>query len=176
MDQLNDALLAKANEHKLVKLDKLRADTTVVEANVAYPTDSGLLAHAVTLLVTLVARVHTAGGATRTKVRDRRRAAGHRARAIAAKLKLRNDDAKTAVLRITGELADLAEVTADEAERVLRNARRALRPAGVGQAGRAGRPARHHHRPYPTHRRPDPPAVVGHHPRRRHPPRVAARC
>jgi IS5 family transposase len=75
LDQLNDALLAKANEHKLVKLDKLRADTTVVEANVAYPTESGLLAHAVTLLVTLVARVHTAGGATRTTVRDRRRAA-----------------------------------------------------------------------------------------------------
>jgi len=130
VNELNDALLAKAHEHKVVKLDRVRADTTVVEANVAYPTDSGLLAHAVTLLVRLVARVHAAGGATRTTVRDRRRAAGRRARAIAAKLKLRNDDAKAAVLRITGELADLAEVTAADADRVVANARRALRRAG----------------------------------------------
>lgn len=134
--QLNDALLAKAHDHKLLRLDRLRADTTVVEANVAYPTDSGLLAHAITLLVTLVARVHAAGGATRTKVRDRRRAAGRRARGIAAKLKLRNDDAKAAVLRITGELAGLAGVTADEAERVARNARRSLRAAGPAASGK----------------------------------------
>jgi IS5 family transposase len=40
------------------------------------------------------------------------------------------------VLRITGELADLAEVTADEAERVLRNARRALRAAGPQASGK----------------------------------------
>ena len=127
---LNDALLDKASDAKLVKLDRVRADTTVVEANVAYPTDSGLLAHAISLLVTLVARVHAAGGATRTKVRDRRRAAGRRARSIAANLKRRNGDAKDAVLRITGELAGLAGVTADEADHVLRNARRALRTAG----------------------------------------------
>ena len=44
---LNDALLAKAAEHKLLRTDKVRADTTVVEAAVAYPTDSGLLAKAV---------------------------------------------------------------------------------------------------------------------------------
>ncbi len=39
--QLNDALLAQAAEAKLVRLDKVRVDTTV-EADVAYPTDSGL--------------------------------------------------------------------------------------------------------------------------------------
>ncbi len=41
---LNEALLAKAHEQKLIRIDRVRADTTVVEANVAYPTDSGLLA------------------------------------------------------------------------------------------------------------------------------------
>ena len=40
-DALNEALSAKAHEDKLVRLDRVRADTTVVEANVAYPTDSG---------------------------------------------------------------------------------------------------------------------------------------
>jgi IS5 family transposase len=132
---LNETLLAKAAAAKVIRLDKARADTTVVEANVAYPTDSGLLAKAVGKMARLVGRIHDAGGATRTKVRDRRRAAGRRARQIAAKLKLRNDDAKAAVRRITGELADLAEVAAVDAERALRNARRSLRRAGDTASG-----------------------------------------
>jgi hypothetical protein len=40
---LNRALLAKAVEAKVVRTGRVRADTTVVPANVAYPTDSGLL-------------------------------------------------------------------------------------------------------------------------------------
>jgi len=36
---LNQALLAKAVDAKLVKTDKVRADTTVVEADVSYPTN-----------------------------------------------------------------------------------------------------------------------------------------
>jgi IS5 family transposase len=136
VDALNEALLAKAYAAKVIKTDKVRADTTVVEANVAYPTDSGLLAKAVARIGRLVAKVHAAGGATRTKVRDRSRSAGRRAREIASKLKLRNDDAKTAVLAITGELADLATLTTADAQAVLRNARRALRRAGIEASGR----------------------------------------
>ena len=41
IDALNEALLAKAAEAKVLRTGRLRADTTVVEANVAYPTDSG---------------------------------------------------------------------------------------------------------------------------------------
>ena len=41
---LNEALLAKAAAGKLLRTDKVRADTTVVAADVGYPTDSGLLA------------------------------------------------------------------------------------------------------------------------------------
>ncbi len=37
---LNEALLTKAVEAKLVRTNKVRADTTVVEADVGYPTDS----------------------------------------------------------------------------------------------------------------------------------------
>src|SRR5664279_4904034 len=43
----NEALLTKAAEAKLLRTTRLRADTTVVAADVAYPTDSGLLARAV---------------------------------------------------------------------------------------------------------------------------------
>jgi len=40
VDGLNEALLAKAVQAKVLRTDRLRADTTVVPANVAYPTDS----------------------------------------------------------------------------------------------------------------------------------------
>jgi hypothetical protein len=105
----------------------------VVPANVAYPTDSGLLAKPVRRMAATGRRIRAAGGATRTRLRDRSRAAGRRAHAIAAKLRLRSaagrDEAQATVRRITGELADLAERAAADAERLLANARRALRRA-----------------------------------------------
>ena len=133
VDGLNEALLAKAAEAKLLRTNRVRVDTTVVPTNVAYPTDSGLLAKAMRRIAATGKRIQAAGGATRTRVRDRSRAAGRRAHEIAAKLRSRGapgrDEAQAAVRRITGELADLAETAADEAERLLANAKRALRRA-----------------------------------------------
>src|SRR4051812_39974073 len=85
VDGLNEALLAKAAEAKLLRVSRLRADTTVVPANVSYPTDSGLLARAIRGIAATGRRIQAAGGARRTRVRDRSRAAGRRAHAIAAK-------------------------------------------------------------------------------------------
>jgi IS5 family transposase len=140
---LNEALLAKASAAKLLRTDKIRADTTVVAGAVAYPTDSGLLAKAVGSMARTVARIKAAGGATRTVARDRRRSAGRRARSIAAKLKLRGeqqrDAAQAAVRRITGELAGIAEKTMRDATAVIRNARRALRGATGQRKGRLHR-------------------------------------
>lgn len=140
---LNDALLAKAATAKLIRTDKVRADTTVVEAAVAYPTDSGLLAKAVGGIATTVRRIQAAGGATRTRVRDRSRSAGQRARAIAAKLRLRGaaarEEGQAAVLRITGQLADVAAAAIADADAVLRNARRGLRTATGRRRGRLQR-------------------------------------
>ena len=133
MDGCNEALLAKAAKAKLLRTTRLRADTTVVPADVAYPTDSGLLAKAVRRIAVTGRRIQAAGGATRTRVRDRSRSAGKRAHGIAAKLRLRSaqgkDEAQATVRRITAELATLAERSATDAEALLANARRALRRA-----------------------------------------------
>ena len=59
---LNEALLAKAAAAKLLRTDKVRADTTVVEADVAYPTDSGLLAKAIGTMARTVERIKADGG------------------------------------------------------------------------------------------------------------------
>ena len=47
IEQLNEALLVKAVQGKLLRVGKVRADTTVVSANVERPTDSGLLSAAI---------------------------------------------------------------------------------------------------------------------------------
>jgi transposase, IS5 family len=127
----NEALLAKAAEAKLLRTSRLRADTTVVPANVAYPTDSGLLAKAIRRIAATGRRIQAAGGATRTRVPDRSRSAGARAHGIASRLGRRvgREEAQAGVRRITGELAGLAERAAADAGRLLANGRGALRRA-----------------------------------------------
>jgi len=80
IDQLNTALLGKLAGDKLLRGRKLRVDTTVVEADIDYPTDADLLEGAVRKLGGLVRRVKAQGAATRTRFRDRGRAAGRRIR------------------------------------------------------------------------------------------------
>ena len=143
IEQLNEALLAKAAETRLLRTGKVRADTTVVPANVARPTDSGLLAGAISAMNRQIQRIKAAGAAPRTRWRDRTRAAGRRARAINSKLRLRQtqtrEETQAVVHRITGELADLAVRAARDAAPVLRNARRALRTATGRRDGRLRR-------------------------------------
>jgi IS5 family transposase len=138
---LNEALLAKAAGAKLLRTARLRADTTVLPANVAYPTDSGLLARAIRRIAATGRRIQAAGGAARTRVRDRSRAAGKRAHAIAVKLRSRaaqaRDEKQAVVLRMTEELAGLAERAVREARRMLANGRQALRRARAKAAALA---------------------------------------
>lgn len=145
---LNEALLAKAVAGKLLRTDRVRADTTVVEVDVGYPTDSGLLAKAVGATCRSVVRIKAAGGATRTRARDRRRSAARRARSIVSKLRLRaqvrhRDHAQAAVGRMTGELAGIAEAAMGGAAAVIRNAKRALRSASGARKGRLQRGINH---------------------------------
>src|SRR4029079_998695 len=87
VDGLNEALLAKAFAASLVRTARVRVDTTVLPANVAYPTDSGVLAKAVRRIAANARRIQAAGGATRTKVRYRSRSAGKLAYQVASKLR-----------------------------------------------------------------------------------------
>ena len=106
----------------------------MVPADVAYPTDSGLLAKAVRRIAAAGRRVQAAGGAARTTVAGPQplgRGAGPRDRGEAAAAR-RADPRRGPgrwCSRITGELAGLAERAAAEAEQLLVNARRALRRA-----------------------------------------------
>lgn len=137
--QLNGALLEKAHAAHLVKLDKLRADTTVVPANVSYPTDSGLLAKGVARLSRSAKALKALGFASRTSFRDRTRSVRRRAHAIGAWLRRRNDEALDELLGLTGELVTIAEAAIGDARRVATNASRSLDRAGGAVSGRGRR-------------------------------------
>ena len=129
IEALNDALLAKAHGAGLVDLGMVRVDTTVVEADIKYPTESGLLTKAVSRIAVLLRRLDRAGVAAGFV--DRTSEARAHAHSIGVWLRRRSDEAKAEVLAITGLLADLAELSCSELEVVLaattRRRRRSVR-------------------------------------------------
>ncbi len=137
IEALNTALLEKAAANKVLKTNRLRADTTVVPGDVVYPTDSGLMARGVARIGALVGKLHGFGLARRTKVRDRSRSMRRRAHDIGAWLRRRTDVAKDEAKAITAEMADIAEKSLAEARKVVANAQRGLRRAGEDVSGQA---------------------------------------
>ena len=122
--ELNAHLIAVGVEAGVIDMGWLRADTTVVPADIKYPTDSGLLTKGISRIAVIVAQLQAAGLAPRTEFVDQTAMARQGAHRIGSKLRRRTDDAKTEVLAITGALADLAEVAVEQARRVLSNAQR----------------------------------------------------
>jgi transposase, IS5 family len=119
-------LLITAAEHGVVSVDKVRADTTVVEADVKYPTDSGLLTSAIGRIATCLRRLEQLG--VKIDSVDRTAPARTHQDSIGAWLRRRTDDAKTEVLTITGMLADLAAQSVGEAREALQSKTRRRRP------------------------------------------------
>jgi transposase, IS5 family len=137
IEQLNAALVDKLAKDRLLRGRKLRVDTTVVEADIDYPTDADLLEQAVRKLGGLVRRIKDRGAASRTRFRDRGRAAGRRMRQLAHALRRRSGNAMAEVDRLTGEVAGLARQTLRQVQAVVRNARRARgRRPDDGRLGR----------------------------------------
>jgi IS5 family transposase len=133
LEELNAGLLALAVERKLLRSRRLRVDTTVVEADIRSPTDSGLCAHAVSRLTRLAKRIKAAGLAPRSRLRDRRRSVGKRVRAISA-ARVRGRQALGTLDRLTAEIAGRARQTVREARALARNARRHARRKRVSVA------------------------------------------
>jgi transposase, IS5 family len=132
VDGLNEALLAKAQGAKVLKTNKVRADTTVVPANVAYLTDSGLLAKGVAKMAKSIEKLKGAGLGSKTRSRDRTQMMRARARSIGANLRRRSGEAKDEVLAINADMVRIAQVAVAEARHVAANALRALK--GLGDA------------------------------------------
>jgi IS5 family transposase len=73
IEKLHQRVVAIAQQNQIVKGRKLRVDTTVVETNIHYPTDSSLLGDGVRVLVRTMKKIRDVAGDVGTKLRDRTR-------------------------------------------------------------------------------------------------------
>ena len=136
--ELSRLVIGKAQRETRFRCRAVRIDSTVVEADVRYPTDAGLARAGVRTLAREGKRLQVKA-ATQARVRDRSRAAGRRLRAIGRSLRRRTGEARAEVLALTGQTGTLLQAAVKEALAVAVEARRrarALQRAGKEQAWR----------------------------------------
>jgi IS5 family transposase len=78
IENLHKRVVAIAQEKKVVVGRKMRIDTTVVETNIHYPTDSSLLGDGVRVLTRAMKRIAAIVGDAGAKLRDRSRSVKYR--------------------------------------------------------------------------------------------------
>jgi IS5 family transposase len=78
IENLHKRVVAIAQEKKVVEGRKMRIDTTVVETNIHYPTDSSLLGDGVRVLTRAMKRIAAIVGDAGAKLRDRSRSVRYR--------------------------------------------------------------------------------------------------
>ena len=83
IEQIHRRVIAIACEKRIVRGRRLRVDTTVVETDIHYPTDSSLLGDGVRVLTRAMKRIAEIAGRAGTRLRDRTRAVGYQVRQIA---------------------------------------------------------------------------------------------
>jgi IS5 family transposase len=130
IQKIHQRVVAIAQEKRIVQGRQLRVDTTVVETDIHYPTDSALLGDGVRVLTRTMRRIAQIGGAVGTRLRDRTRSVRHRvieiARASRSRIpqgqeRLKSGYAK--LLRSTGRVVGQAKKFAEEVAAGLKHAK-----------------------------------------------------
>jgi len=129
--ELTRALIVKATREKRFRPRAVRIDSTVIEADVKYPTDAGLASSGVHVLAREGRKLAKLIKEKKARVRDRSRAMGHKLRTITRTIRRRSGEAKQEVLKLTGETGELLERSIKEARRLAALARRQARGRGA---------------------------------------------
>jgi len=128
---LTRGLIAQAIRAKRFRPRAVRIDSTVIEADVKYPTDAGLASSGVKVLAREGRQLAKLIGETKTRVRDRARSMGRKLRAITRSVRRRSGEAQAEVLALTAETGALLERSVKEARRLVKVARRKARGRGA---------------------------------------------
>jgi len=141
IEQLHQRVVAIARENNVVQGRKLRVDTTVVETNIHYPTDSTLLSDGVRVLTRVMKKVTAVAGKVGSELRDRTRSVKRRLLEIVRasrdksqkgqqKLKTAYGSLLASVTRVVGQARRFSAQITSRIKRgnraVLRKARRQL--------------------------------------------------
>lgn len=105
--QIHQRMVAMAVENKVVQGRRMRVDTTVVETNIHYPTDSTLLGDGTRVLTRLMKKVTAIAGTAGTKLRDRMRSVGRSVMEIARAARIKGEKGKEKLVAIYRKLVDI---------------------------------------------------------------------
>jgi transposase, IS5 family len=131
VSELTRALIVKTCRERRFRPRAVRVDSTVIEADVKYPTDAGLASSGVRVLAREGRKLARLIGEKKARVRDRSRAMGHKLRTITRTIRRRSGEAKQEVLKLTGETGELLERSIRETRRLAAIARRTARGRGA---------------------------------------------
>ena len=119
--QIHERIVQIARDHRVTEGRRMRVDTTVVETNIHYPTDSSLLGDGVRVLTRTMKKITGIAGAAGAQLRDRSRSVKWRVLEIAraARAKGRQSGEKLAqayhrLLEATGRVVGQAKRFAKE--------------------------------------------------------------
>jgi IS5 family transposase len=137
VEQLTRCVIAKARRETRFTARAARIDSTVVEADVRYPSDAALSLDGARTLARQARELTALVGADVGRVRDRSRALGRRLRAISRTVGRRTGERKAQVLQFTEQAGRLLAHSTREARRVALLARRRARGPGARRKLRA---------------------------------------
>ena len=120
IEQLHMRVVGLAQAQGVTRGRKLRVDTTVVETNIHYPTDSSLLGDGTRVLTRTMKKIEAKAGGLKHKVRDRMRSIAKRVVAIALSTRLLGPPGEERRKRQYRELLSLTRKVVNQAQRVLR--------------------------------------------------------
>ena len=137
--EITREVIQKARREKRFRPRAARIDSTVIEADARWPTDSGLAADGVRALAREGRKLATRVAESRTAVRDRSRAMGRKLRALTRTIRKRTAEAKREVLALTEQTGRLLETSITEARKLAATARRRARGRGAQAKLKAAR-------------------------------------
>jgi IS5 family transposase len=131
VNELTRVLIVQATRSKRFRARAVRIDSTVIEADVRYPTDAGLAAHGVRALAREGRKLAKLVTEQKRRVRDRSRSMGRTLRAVTRTVRRRSGEAKSEVLKLTEQTGKLLETSILETRRLVVIARRRARGRGA---------------------------------------------
>jgi transposase, IS5 family len=117
IQKLHQRVVAIAQQNQAVPGRKLRVDTTVVETNIHYPTDSTLLNDGVRVLTRVMKKVTAVAGEAGTKLRDRTRSVKRRILEIARASRDKTEKGKQKLTAAYGKLMNVTTRVVGQAKR-----------------------------------------------------------
>jgi transposase, IS5 family len=131
VNELTRCLIVEATRSKRFRARAVRVDSTVIEADVKFPTDADLAAHGVRALAREGRKLAKLVGEQKRRVRDRSRAMGRKLRALTRTIRRRSGEAKSEVLALTAVTGELLDRSVRETRALARAARRKARGRGA---------------------------------------------